>query len=289
MTKQITIGKSGASVCELDHMYIAKHIQRNLMQFDADWDSYRREAQFYSSYTSESFPFLPKIYHCSQTDDEIQLIIEKYYPVNKNNLDDVMIKKIFDVLAQIHNMPIPEFLPPICAGALRLDKDEISQYLSGWFDVIREHDDVFSESDLIKIGENINKINKQAYASKQLCCHGDFHLDNLLANGEGNVIVCDWQNVNSGHVSGDISFFLSRLSADGFQISKEKAIRTYCRFTAANITYEEISMQMSLANLNISFIHWHNYLRGCSVERVREIWERMIEDAEYLYGMCSPV
>ena len=32
MTEQITIGKSGASVYELDHIYIAKHIRRSLMQ-----------------------------------------------------------------------------------------------------------------------------------------------------------------------------------------------------------------------------------------------------------------
>ena len=250
MTGKITVGKSGASVYELDQRYIAKYIRRNLMQSGADWNSYRNESQFYLSYTSESFPFLPKIYHCRQTDEEIQLIMEKYCPINRYNLDDAMLEKVFDVLAQIHNMPIPEFLPKTDAGALRLEKDEINQYLSGWYDVIREHGDIFPESDLIKIG------------------------------------VCDWQNVNSGHVSGDISFFLSRLSADGFGISKEKAIQMYCRFSTSDTTYDEISMQMSLANLNTSFIHWHNYLRGCSIERVRGIWDKMIEDAEYLYSLC---
>lgn len=286
MTEQITIGKSGASVYELDHIYIAKHIRRSLMQSGADWDSYRRESQFYSSYTSEKFPFLPRVYHCHQTDDEIQLIMEKYCPVNRYNLDDAVLEKVFDVLAQIHNMPVPEFLPKMDTGALWLEKDEINQYLSGWCDVIREHGDVFSESDLIKIGENINTINKQAYTPKKMCCHGDFHFDNLLVDDEGKIIVCDWQNVNSGHVSGDISFFLSRLSADGLEISKEKAIQMYCRFSTADITHDEISMQMSLANLNTSFIHWHNYLRGCSIERVRGIWDKMIEDAEYLYSVC---
>ena len=286
ITERITIGKSGASVYELDHIYIAKHIRRNLMQSGADWDSYRREAQFYSSFTSENFSFLPKVYHCSQTDDEIQLIMEKYCPVNRYNLDDTMLEKVFDVLAQIHNMTIPEFLPKMDTGALQLEEDEINQYLSGWCNVIREHGDVFSESDLIKIGENINTINKQAYTPKKMCCHGDFHFDNLLVDDEGKIIVCDWQNVNSGHVSGDISFFLSRLSADGLEISKEKAVQMYCRFSTADIIHDEISMQMSLANLNTSFIHWHNYLRGCSIERVRGIWDKMIEDAEYLYSVC---
>lgn len=51
--------------------------------------------------------------------------------------------------------------------------------------------------------------------------------------------------------------------------------------------HEMISMQMSLANLNTSFIHWHNYLYGCSEKRVRDVWDKIIEDAEYLYSMCS--
>lgn len=154
--------------------------------------------------------------------------MEKYCPVNRYNLDDTMLEKVFDVLAQIHNMPIPEFLPKMNASALWLEKNEINQYLSGWCDVIREHGDVFSESDLIRIGETINTINKLAYTPKKM----------------------------------------------------------YCRFSTADITHDEISMQMSLANLNTSFIHWHSYLRGCSIERVRGIWNKMIEHAEYLYSVC---
>lgn len=36
MTGKITVGKSGASVYELDQRYIAKYIRRNLMQSGAD-------------------------------------------------------------------------------------------------------------------------------------------------------------------------------------------------------------------------------------------------------------
>ena len=74
----ITIGKSGAKVSELDHTQIAKHIRREWIPSDSDWNSYCLEAQFYANYTSEKFPFLPRVYHCCQTDDEIQLIMEKY-------------------------------------------------------------------------------------------------------------------------------------------------------------------------------------------------------------------
>jgi len=202
-------------------------------------------------------------------------------------MNDFMLEKVFNVLTQIHNMPIQKFLSEKNEVALQLEKDEINQCMNGWYDVIREHSGVFTENDLYKIGENINIINKQLHPSKKMCCHGDFHFENILSDCQGNIIVCDWQNVNNGHVSGDISFFLSRLAADGIGISKEKAIQMYCRLSTNNITYEEIAIQMSLSNLNTSFIHWHNYLRGCSIERVHGIWNKMIEDAEYLYKICK--
>lgn len=286
MTAKITTGKSGANVYELDHTRIAKHIRRELLQSDTNWDAYCRELLFYSNYTSEVFAFLPRVYHCYQTDNEIQLIMEKYRPINRCNLDNGVLEKVFNVLTQIHKMPLPNFLPKTDEGELSLEADEINAYLKGWRDILREHGNAFSADDLYKIGENINTVNQRAYTPMKMCCHGDFHFDNLLTDDRGNIIVCDWQNVNASHLSGDISFLLSRLSADGYNISKEKAIRMYCQFSTANITYDEISIQMSLANLNTSFVHWHNYLRGCSTERVRSIWERMIEDAEYLYDMC---
>ena len=286
-TGKITLGKSGANVYELENTQIAKYVRREFIQSEAAWESYGRELQFYLNYASEQFPFLPKIYHCCQTDDEIQLIMEKYHPIDRCNLDDAMLEKVFDVLTQIHNMPLPAFLPKTNSGALPLQEDEINQYLNGWCDVIREHSGVFAESDLRKIGEKINTINKHVFSSKEMCCHGDFHFENLLEDSRGNIVVCDWQNVNIGHVSGDISFFLSRLSADGVEISKEKAIQMYCGLSTAGITYEEIATQMSLSNLNTSFIHWHNYLHGCSVDRVHGIWEKMVEDAEYLYKVCN--
>jgi len=211
--------------------------------------------------------------------------MQKYHPIGRADFDDTMLSKVMDVLAQIHAMPVPAFLPKTNMKPLQLDKDEISQCFYGWRDVIREHGNLFSEETLIGISEKFNAVNKQAYSPKTVCCHGDFHFDNLLSDGNGNMIVCDWQNVSGGHAAGDISFFLSRLSADGFDVRKEKTIQLYCQYASADITPDEISVRMSLANLNTSFIHWHQYLHGSSAERVQDIWLKMTEDAELLCGM----
>ena len=286
-TKKITVGKSGADVYELDNNYIAKHVRRNLISSDENWNAYKREAEFYSACSQEQFPFLPKIYHCCQTDDEIQLIMKKYLPLNRKNIGAPLLENVFGVLAQIHNMPLPGFLFSAGMTSTIIDKEDINLCFSGWLDVISEHADTFPQSDLIKISENINTINQQLSSHKKMCCHGDFHFENILTDHNGNIIVCDWQNVSIGHASSDISFFLSRLSADGIEISKEKAIQTYCSFDSQIITPDEIAIQMSFANLFTSFIHWHNYLHGCSAERVAVIWDKMIADAEFLYRFLA--
>ncbi len=285
MTDKITVGQSGTEVYETEQKYIAKYVRRDLLQSDEAWASYQREAQFYSSMASEQYRFLPRIYHCRRTEDEIEILMQRYHPISRADFDDTMLSKVMDVLVQIHAMPVPAFLPQTNTEPLQLDNDEICRCFRGWSEVIGEHGDIFSKETLIRISEKFNAINKQAYTAKNVCCHGDFHFDNLLLDGNGNIIVCDWQNVSRGHASGDISFFLSRLSADGVEISKEKAIRFYCQHTPADITPDEISVQMSLANLNTSFIHWHRYLHGSSAERVQEIWLKMIEDAELFCGM----
>lgn len=282
LRQRITIGKGGASVYELNNSRIAKHIQRNVSESDSFWSSYQREFLFYTNYSSSAYPFLPKVYHCYQSDHEIQIIMEKYRPLNRNSLDAEVLEKVLAILAQIHSLPIPDFLPSMDTKPLMINQADISQYLLGWQEVVEEHGQEFSKDDLYRIAESINVINKKVHSTKYSLCHGDFHFENILEDDNGNIIVCDWQNIGIGHVSEDISFLLSRLSADGCNISKEKAIQIYCNYSNTEVTQEEIAMQMSLANLNTSFMFWHNYLHGCSVDRVRDVLKKMVEDLEDL-------
>ena len=39
---------------------------------------------------------------------------------------------------------------------------------------------------------------------------------------------------------------------------------------------------MRLSNLNTSFVFWHHYLHGADKAAVRDIYEKMISDMEYL-------
>lgn len=279
--RKITLGKSGSDIYELDNSCIAKHSRRKKLKKDSLWNPFVCEYMFYNHFSSGSYCFLPEIYYCNQSKDEIQIIMKKYQPLNRQNFDDDMLEKIMSVLAQIHSLSVPNFLQSE-NKPLVLKQWDILRYSRAWKKIVKEHGDAFSKNDISRIAENINTLNLKLHSTKQRLCHGDFHLENLLEDDKGNIIVCDWQGVSLGNISGDISHFLSRLSADGYNISKEKAIQIYCKYARTDITEEEIAIQMSLANLNNSFMFWHDYLHGCTEDAVHNIFDKMVEDMEFL-------
>ena len=283
LLRKITIGKSGANVYELDHGLIAKHIYRNMLPQDSLWDSYVNEYMFYKTYHSENISFLPEIYHLYQSDHEIQMIMKKYTPFNKKDMDDRLFRKMISVLAEIHCLSIPNFLPKKEIIPFQLNDAELAKSFMGWLEVTREHGEIFSESDLKMVAKNINTVNQRFYNTKKWFCHGDFHFENVLADDLENLIVCDWQGIHSGHIAGDIAFFISRLCADGYKVNEEKVISMYCGISDVDITEKELAIQMKLSNVNTSFVFWHEYLHRCSSERVRNVFEKMIRDMEYLY------
>jgi len=44
------------------------------------------------------------------------------------------------------------------------------------------------------------------------------------------------------------------------------------------VSPETIRQQMSLANLNTTFRYWHMYLHGSEEKRVRDIYEKMVDN-----------
>ena len=79
-----------------------------------------------------------------------------------------------------------------------------------------------------------------------------------MTDDKGAILVCDWQGVVVCGASADLSFFMSRLSAD------------------------ELERHMKAANVITSFRFWHYYLHGNDTERVRGIYDKMISDYQAL-------
>lgn len=140
-----------------------------------------------------------------------------------------------------------------------------------------------SEEPLHQIAAAINDVIKWHDSERKVLIHGDFHWDNLLEN-DGSILICDWQGVGIGGASGDVSFFLSRLGADGITIDEKRFLELYSdevkARTGITADVDEIARHMAAANVITSFSFWHEFLHGNEETRVRDIYDKMVQDFE---------
>lgn len=279
--KEIRLGQSGADVYEIDGKSILKHIKREKIE-NGMFDTYMREALFYESEINRGKDYLPVIEELELANDEIIILMKKYDQPKREDINDEMIKKVMDVLARIHSDGVPRFMENDGEMLDGLKADDIESYLNGWKSVLDEHKGAFAEDILDEIAEDINHIILWHNLEENVLIHGDFHFENLLVDDDGKILVCDWQGVKCGKPSTDLSLFISRLSADGVKMDPKKILDTYAlsmeNLTGKKIDSEDISKHISAENVITSFIFWHNFLHGNDKERVRGVYEKMIED-----------
>lgn len=280
-TVEIKVGKSGADVFEIDGKYILKHVVRKIIKEEGLFDAYLREAYFYQSDSGNTMTYRPEILELTISDDELIILMKKYNTIERNTINDELIQKIMKALAKVHTDEIPIFLQKERKKAEPLTEERIAECLCGWESVLREHPGVFAESHLTRVAEKINDAILWHDSEERVLCHGDFHWDNLLMDEKGSIIICDWQGVNEGGASGDLSFFISRLGADCIRIDGLKLLKYYTEavyeLTGKTVSQRDIIGHMNAANTITSFLFWHQYLHGSSEERVRKIYEQMTE------------
>ncbi len=294
-------GQSGAKVYDIDGKYVFKVVKKETVGEEI-FLAYQKEANWYqhvltcrtNDVLKDTYSFLPEIYDVAQSDKEIKLLMKCYEPLDRAHLDDGLLQKIMDVLARLHEMKVPPFLQEdILPEEMSQDgkkevqllpEEEIKNALEGWISVLQEHPDVFGEdevTDLKGIALEINKIIRWHDMEEQVLTHGDFHFDNLLQDENGNIVICDWQGVGVGAASGDLSFFISRLTGDGIPLDKRKVIEFYSRamkeLSGKTVSVDEISGHMDAANLITSFRFWHFYLHGSDAPRVQSIFDPMMK------------
>jgi ASC-1-like (ASCH) protein/thiamine kinase-like enzyme len=277
--KEIKKGQSGAEVYDINGVRIFKHVKREQIE-NGKFDTYKREALLYRSLCPN--PFLPEIQDIEISDDEISLVMKKYRDIEKENISNELIRKIATVLADIHTTEIPEFLLSSRNNPDTLSDEEIKNCVDGWKGVLGEHPGEFDDSLLKEISEKINSIISWHNSEDKVLSHGDFHWENLLTDETGEIKVCDWQGVNVDGESADISFLFSRLGADGVSIDPELFLKYYSgeleRKKGTGTEIKEIERHIKASNVITTFRFWHYYLHGNPVERVREIYGKMVED-----------
>ncbi|MCH5286710.1 MAG: phosphotransferase [Christensenellaceae bacterium] len=280
---KITVGQSGADVYEIDEKYVLKHVVRGALP-EEQFDAYGREAQFYQAQFDRQPVYLPKMLAAETSEDEILILIKKYAPLRRGALDASMLRKIMGTLAALHTDDLPPFLRRGTELAEPFSDQRIAECVSGWASVLARHPGAFDESVPEKIARRINELILWHDAEERVMAHGDFHWDNLLQDEQGHILLCDWQGVHSGGASGDLSFFLSRLGADGVQLNPAGLTDFYVSAirerSGRQLDRQAIMRHMSAANVITSFAFWHEYLHGSREERVREIFDKMRMDFE---------
>lgn len=69
-----------------------------------------------------------------------------------------------------------------------------------------------------------------ALAALPLClCHGDWHLGNLLACGDGQVVWIDWQETGVGHGPEELALLWQRAERDGWNPPRDAMLTAYAR------------------------------------------------------------
>lgn len=283
--KEIKVGKSGADVYEIDGKYVLKHVVRQRLK-EEQFIAYTREVLFYQNQMTQQRRYLPKVLKAEASENEILILMKKYCRPERNAIHAQLIQKITKAMAALHTDEIPSFMYKDKEKAELLSDQMISECLCGWKSVLAEHPGSFSESQLEEIAGKINKLIIWHDSEDHVLVHGDFHWDNLLEDENGNILLCDWQGVKLGGASGDLSFFLSRLGADGIRIDAAFFMDSYVNavwaLSGKQMKRQDIIGHMNAANVITSFVFWHHYLHGSSEEQVADIYNKMIKDFKEL-------
>lgn len=278
---EIKVGKSGADVYEIDGKYVLKHVVHEKLKEEL-FAAYTREALFYRNQMTRPRIYLPEVLRAETSENEIIIFMKKYCRPQRHTINAELIQKITKSLAALHTDAPPSFMCKEQQKAEPLSDQKITECLCGWKSVLAEHSGSFHENQLEEIAGKINDLIAWHDSEERVLIHGDFHWDNLLEDENGNILLCDWQGVDLGGASGDLSFFLSRLGGDGIRIDDTVFLDYYVsaiwKLSGKQIQRQDIIRHMNAANVITSFLFWHHFLHGVSEEQVRDIYSKMTKD-----------
>lgn len=281
--KLLAGGKSGARVYDIGGEYVLKQIYRAELGNDELYRAYQKEAWWYAA-GGAGLSCIPEVVDLRSTEEEVSVLMKRYQTLSRREINTELLEKIMRTLASVHVLEIPPLLKQKQHMAQPLSKGQIRVSVEGWRTVLDEHPGVFDGAPLERIAGEMNQIIVWHGSEEAVLSHGDFHWDNLLMDNQGRIIICDWQSVEAGAASGDLSFFFGRLRGDGIQIKEQEVVEAYGReirrLSGKRVTWEEICGHIRAANVITSFTCWHQYLHGSDEGRVREIFEKMVMDSE---------
>ena len=293
----ITTGAGGAYVYFIDDTYVVKYAY--FPQLDADTrKGYRNEFNFYKTCSNQKNIFIPEVILQTINDDEMLIVMKKYFPVKPEEWNENLQKYAIELCAQINAIDATGFVKIFQEQEKQSDANELSiaddnpHPLSvsyrDWNNLQIKFPKHIDAELLKEMYENFDQIN--SYANKlgmpETLCHGDCHPNNFLKDGD-RLVICDWQGIGMGKGIGDVAFFISRGADMGIKINRDMLIESYreALLKYANIEVKVSDLHKSVAanEFGVSFRFWAGFLQTSEISRVLDIYNAMVNNYNLLY------
>ncbi|MBP3323915.1 MAG: phosphotransferase [Clostridia bacterium] len=286
----VTLGQGGAKIYKIEtnsKNYILKIAYLSLSCDENTMSSYRKELNFYRLNEKLKLPFVPKAFYCEEHPKYgILILLKCLNSVSHNEWNIELQKKAIDMVAKFNSLPIDLFEPiGIKWQPTVIDKNFSLEAYKDWVSVISEHEGKFDPKLLDAIYKNIYTVPSVLNTEPQYICHGDFHPENILSDGE-ELYMCDFQGLNIGKCAGDINFFISRGSSMGINIDSEKLLSYYAerlsQYTGKETDTETLEKERCASSLLVTFSFWADYLRNADFIKVKLHYDEMVNAAKFL-------
>ncbi|BCN28999.1 aminoglycoside phosphotransferase family protein [Anaeromicropila herbilytica] len=289
--KAITIGAGGAKVYIItdgEKKYVLKHIPKYLHTDINIYNSYERELHFYELNELLRLPYIPNtIFHENSNEHGIILVMNYYSPINKESWNINLQKQAIDICAKINSIPIDKINSlDLQHQKIEINKQSTENSYNDWKFVLSQHKDKFEDKVLDEIYKNIEIVCPVLNSEPHCLCHGDFHPENILYDGD-QLFVCDWQGINIGKSINDISFFISRGLGMGIDMKEEQLLDYYCErvslYKNKIINKEKLLKEKYASTVLCTFSFWAQYLKNSSFEQVAIQYNGMVDAFQKLY------
>lgn len=132
---------------------------------------------------------------------------------------------------------------------------------------------------ILGMARGIREARKVPSSLPLTLCHGDFHIDNILVDHSGGMVLADWHEVGLGRGPEDLSFFIQRASFSGGMVPDEEMLEAYRRSLVENIgedvPVQDIRRVMESAELRTRLLHWPAFYLGASGRQLMNLLERI--------------
>ena len=288
--EKINVGASGAKLFLLtdgERKYVLKNAHPSYHSDAGHIASYQRELAFYRLNRKNRFSFVPETLYLEDHPDYGVLLVMRYYrPIQHAEWNEALLHKAVDLCARLHSTKGSALADlGLRYNHVAINREATNRAFEAWKQVARQHEGALDPKIIDGIYRDIEVVCPVLNAEPHFICHGDFHPENILTDGE-TLFLCDWQGIGIGKGIGDISFFISRALGFGIALPADGLLDCYCsllsQYRNETIDKQVLLKEKAAANLLNTFSFWAYHLQNRELDRVLPLYRDMAESYHYL-------